>query len=102
MELENGYEVNCDQIATVKQADLPTPSSRRPKLSMLDSPQQKYEWAERDLADKTLSTMGDAFATLIRSLGDNPEREGLRNTPVRAAKALCYFTKGYEDTFQGK
>ena len=100
MELVNGYEKQFDQQTTTTQAGLPTPSSRRPKL---DSLQQRYEWAaEQDLADKTVSTMADAFSTLLRSLGDNPEREGLRNTPVRAAKALCYFTKGYEDAVQGK
>ncbi len=30
---------------------------------------------------------------MLSSIGENPEREGLRDTPVRAAKALMFFTK---------
>jgi len=29
-------------------------------------------------------------------VGEHPEREGLEKTPERAAKALLYFTQGYE------
>ena len=41
----------------------------------------------------------DAVASHIKSiielLGENPEREGLVKTPVRAAKALWFLTSGY-------
>lgn len=30
-------------------------------------------------------------------MGEDPEREGLRETPRRYAKAMLYFTKGYEE-----
>lgn len=33
---------------------------------------------------------------MIRTLGDNPEREGLRDTPKRARKALQAMTAGYQ------
>jgi GTP cyclohydrolase I len=40
------------------------------------------------------------FETLIRQmlerLGDNPEREGLRRTPLRVAKAMDFLTSGYD------
>ena len=32
---------------------------------------------------------------LIRDLGENPMREGLRRTPLRVAKSLRYLTSGY-------
>lgn len=32
---------------------------------------------------------------IMRLLGENPEREGLVKTPVRAAKALWFLTSGY-------
>lgn len=35
-------------------------------------------------------------------LGEDPNRDGLLKTPLRAAKALCYFTRGYETTLQGE
>jgi GTP cyclohydrolase I len=36
------------------------------------------------------------FAEIIRSMGEDPTREGLRNTPKRAAQAMRYLTNGYE------
>ena len=34
-------------------------------------------------------------------MGENPNREGLVDTPMRAAKAMMFFTKGYTETLQG-
>ncbi len=32
---------------------------------------------------------------IIKSIGEDPEREGLVDTPKRFAKAIQYFTSGY-------
>ncbi len=34
--------------------------------------------------------------SLLQELGENPEREGLKRTPERVAKAYQYLTSGYE------
>jgi GTP cyclohydrolase IA len=39
--------------------------------------------------------LAEHFRALIEGLGENPNREGLRNTPHRAAKAMQFLTRGY-------
>ncbi|MFN2262150.1 MAG: GTP cyclohydrolase I FolE [Psychroflexus sp.] len=36
------------------------------------------------------------YASIIKSLGENPERNGIVKTPERAAKAMQFLTQGYE------
>lgn len=38
------------------------------------------------------------YRAIISLLGDDPEREGLRKTPERAAKAMMKLTKGYRQS----
>lgn len=45
----------------------------------------------------TLEQAEEAVRTLIRWAGDDPTREGLRQTPHRVAKAYKEFYKGYAD-----
>ncbi|KAG7177216.1 GTP cyclohydrolase 1-like 1, partial [Homarus americanus] len=41
-----------------------------------------------------------SYRSLLKDLGEDPNRDGLRKTPVRAAKAMLYFTKGYDQTIE--
>ncbi|XP_010868546.2 GTP cyclohydrolase 1 [Esox lucius] len=45
-----------------------------------------------------LSAIEVAYRTVLRELGENVEREGLLRTPLRAAKAMQFLTKGYHET----
>jgi GTP cyclohydrolase I len=38
----------------------------------------------------------DAVKSLLRMLGEDPERNGLQNTPSRVARSLAFLTSGYE------
>ena len=76
-------------------------------LSRLDTHRDQLDmgWkseADKKKAEETLEKMSGAFSALIESVGEEPEREGLKRTPLRAAKALCFFTKGYEDNLASK
>ena len=44
--------------------------------------------------------MEQAFRTIIEQVGEDPEREGLLDTPSRAAKAMEFLTKGYGETLE--
>lgn len=46
--------------------------------------------------------IAQAFRTVLEKLGENPDRQGLRKTPERAAKALLFFTSGYGQDLRGK
>ena len=48
-------------------------------------------------AEERLQKLAGAVKTIFECIGEDPEREGLRETPERYAKALMYFTKGYEE-----
>jgi GTP cyclohydrolase I len=44
--------------------------------------------------------MQDDFKNIIKAIGENPDREGLRNTPKRAAKAMEFLTQGYSQSVE--
>lgn len=45
--------------------------------------------------DNTIEQIAGHYRAILKLLGENPEREGLRKTPMRAAKAMYYATQGY-------
>ncbi|XP_074960400.1 GTP cyclohydrolase 1 isoform X1 [Phalacrocorax aristotelis] len=46
----------------------------------------------------SLPSLAAAYTAILRSLGEDPERQGLLKTPWRAATAMQFFTKGYQET----
>jgi GTP cyclohydrolase IA len=44
-----------------------------------------------------MAKMQDSFLNILEELGENVEREGLIDTPKRAARAFKYLTKGYHE-----
>ncbi|WP_148253789.1 GTP cyclohydrolase I FolE [Aidingimonas lacisalsi] len=44
--------------------------------------------------------LANHFYHIIQGLGENPEREGLRDTPRRAAEALQFLTRGYGQSLE--
>ncbi|RKF64863.1 GTP cyclohydrolase 1 [Erysiphe neolycopersici] len=48
-------------------------------------------------AANRLEKIANAVRTIIECLGEDPDREGLLQTPERYAKAMLYFTQGYQE-----
>jgi len=47
------------------------------------------------LPEKTVDQIAKAYRELLRSIGEDVDREGLHRTPNRAARALEFLTQGY-------
>jgi GTP cyclohydrolase IA len=46
--------------------------------------------------ESVLNEVSSSFKTVITSLGEDAQREGLLKTPERAAKAMQFLTQGYD------
>jgi GTP cyclohydrolase I len=46
--------------------------------------------------EASLSELSESFKNIITVLGEDVNREGLQKTPERAAKAMQFFTQGYD------
>jgi len=49
-----------------------------------------------------IEKISGAVRTILECIGEDPNREGLLKTPERYAKALMFFSKGYEESVTRK
>ena len=49
-----------------------------------------------------VSLLAETYRCVLTGIGEDPNREGLLKTPERAAKAMAFFTKGYQESIDGK
>lgn len=82
----------------------PAEKSPRPEAK---SPQPADGWkgeGPRGVEENELNlpNLAAAYSSILRSLGEDPQRQGLLKTPLRAATAMQFFTKGYQETISGQ
>ena len=70
-------------------------------ISMGDVPDVKARSNDLESVQDRQKQIEGAFKTILENIGENKDRQGLLKTPSRAAKALLFFTKGYEETISG-
>ncbi|CAI8981303.1 GTP cyclohydrolase 1 1 [Pseudomonas sp. IT-P12] len=46
------------------------------------------------------NALSQSYREILIGLGENPDREGLLDTPMRAAKAMQYLCHGYEQSLE--
>lgn len=52
------------------------------------------------MINETGQDLESLYRTLLLEVGEDPEREGLIKTPHRAAEAMKYVTRGYEESLE--
>ncbi|CAF4852212.1 unnamed protein product [Rotaria sp. Silwood1] len=69
------------------------------KLSLLDEKALREDDTTL-IRDQRIQTISRSYEVILESIGEDPLREGLLKTPKRAAEALVFFTKGYEQSIR--
>lgn len=72
--------------------------SIRPELPSSKRTLSSLSKQEIQPSNVTEAEMMDAVRTLLIGLGEDPNREGLKDTPKRVVKALQFLTKGYHES----
>ena len=51
--------------------------------------------AEARIDNQSREVLQEAYRNLLEAIGEDPDRQGLLRTPIRAARALEFLTQGY-------
>ncbi|KAK7888679.1 hypothetical protein WMY93_024239 [Mugilogobius chulae] len=54
----------------------------------------------KEKKNNSTSCIEEAYSSILKELGEDVERDGLLKTPLRAAKAMQFLTKGYKENVQ--
>lgn len=99
-------EEKLRRLTMVKHPSLgqvPETSSDRPKY-VLENGIVKEEKDDRKRSPSSeaalTADMAKHYKAILQDLGEDTTRQGLLKTPERAAKALMFFTKGYQERIQ--
>lgn len=67
------------------------------KDNLMDGYEEMDGYEKVDLYNpETISTLAPLYKQILKTIGEDPEREGLLDTPVRVAKAIQFLTHGYD------
>ncbi len=76
-------------------------SSSKTKIGTGAGDRPKLQWQLSTTVSAARASLmpniADMYKRMLDDLGEDSERPGLIDTPKRAAQAMLFFTKGYED-----
>lgn len=65
--------------------------------SILDLNRTKMLTKEDQITTDSVDSLAKSYREIIEDVNEDPDREGLLKTPERAAKAMKFLTKGYNE-----
>lgn len=92
--IANGQKTDATPTGTVTRS--PSPVIDFDGLSRPSRGTRERLEETKEQADKRLAKMCEAVRTILECVGEDADREGLLATPSRYAKAMLFFTKGYQ------
>lgn len=75
--------------------------SQHPSSAVVESWREEHPRRGED-NEVSVPTLAAAYTTILREVGEDTERQGLLKTPWRAATAMKFFTKGYQEKIVGE
>ncbi|KAE8321294.1 hypothetical protein BDV39DRAFT_212564 [Aspergillus sergii] len=88
-----------DVLVSPVQDDRKPVSSERPVIEETITSMNGTNHVITDDDDgKSEARMAASIRSILEDIGEDPNRDGLLKTPERYAKALLFFTKGYEES----
>lgn len=75
--------------------------SQRPSPAAVESWREERTRSVED-NEMSLPSLAAAYTAILKGLGEDPQRQGLLKTPWRAATAMQFFTKGYQEKIIGE
>uniref|UniRef100_A0A673Y0U3 GTP cyclohydrolase 1 n=1 Tax=Salmo trutta TaxID=8032 RepID=A0A673Y0U3_SALTR len=98
MEYQKASEINgvCNGKIVTEYLNGFSEKSIETKKAELMGKEEKSHKKSEDVCK--ISAIEGAYGIVLRELGEDVEREGLLRTPLRAAKAMQFLTKGYHET----
>lgn len=74
---------------------LASPSNKDPAYWLTEKKRGKLSDQSEEGQEK-MQKLADAYSTILENVGEDLSRDGILKTPMRAAKAMAFFTQGYE------
>ena len=93
-----------DSVFELDQGNTNVPIRSKEKRTtprMDDVPDLQPRPSDKDSVQDQEKNLELAFEKVLENIGEDKTRQGLLKTPSRAAKAMLFFTKGYEETVEG-
>lgn len=93
---KNGADLTSEETASFVTGDEAPVSAVRPDRSTTHS----QNGSSASVTDESKEAMMAAVRTMLTSVGEDPDREGLLKTPKRVAEAMQFLTGGYQQSLE--